>query len=284
MSSLLRQSRAWPLAVLAALVSVGCSGDLRMAGGGWRPLFAPEGEPWTIQCLALTGVDRRKTAESVADVLRNTPRISRRDVQIEHGDKQSTVYYGTYYRRIDRQTQRLEVTEAMNRDMRLIKELGVPGQGHYFADAKFVPAPTPDMGNPAWSLERATGVYSLRVALFANEPGFYDRKKAAAEYAALLREKGFPAFYLHGPIHSEVFVGEFGEDAVTPVSARNPAGKPGVVGFDVLSPEVRALQAKENFAYELLNLRKRGEKIGDKTVYTASQLMRVRDALAKDQR
>ena len=284
--------RTWIDASLFLLLSTlplawaGCSGGLMTGGGGPFGLFSPKGEPWTIQCLVLTGEDRRKTVESVAEVLRSTPRIDRRQVTLEHGDNESMIYYGRYFRRIDPKTRRLEVTPEMNRDMLLLKELGVPGQGHYFPDAKFVPQPTPDVGNPAWSVERATGVYSLRVAVFANEPGFYERKKAAAVYAALLRGKGYPAFYFHGPIHSEVFVGEFGEDALRPITARSQAadeGAHGVIGFNVPSPEVRALQAKENFAYELWNLRRRGETVGDKKVYTASQLVRIRELLEKDE-
>ncbi len=279
------------LAVAIALTPAGCSEDLKAGGWGFGRLFKPEGEPWTIRCLVLTGANRRVDAESIADVLRDTRGIRGRDVRLEHDAEESTIYYGKYYRRIDRKTRRPEITRSMKRDMRALKELGVPGQGHYFADARFVPLPTPDVGDPAFSLDWAKGVYSLRVAVFANEPGFYERKKAAAEYTTMLRKKGHRTFYRHGPIHSEVFVGEFGEDAVRSVEARRVVEDDGnpwgvgqeVIGFNQYSREVRALRARENFAFELWNLRRRGEKIGNRTVYTASRLVRIRDELEDDQ-
>ena len=267
---------------ILALVSTGCSGDLTSGGGGFGRLFEPKGEPWTIRCLVLTGPSRRETAESVADTLRTTQGISRRAVRVEHDEDRSMIYYGRYHRRIDSRTRRLEVTDRMDQDMRMLKALGVPGQGHYFADARFVPLPTEDLGNPAWSLDRATAVYSLRVAVFANEPGFYERKQAAAQYAALLRREGHTAFYHHGAIHSEVYVGEFGEDAVQPAVAPSRAGndeRSGVLGFDARSPEVHALQAERDFACELWNLHRRGERIGDRMVFAPSQLVRIRGVL-----
>ncbi|MCK4657894.1 MAG: hypothetical protein KAV82_00085 [Phycisphaerae bacterium] len=272
------------LSTVSAVMLAGCSGDLHGGGGGGLgSLFAPKGEPWTIQCIVLRGPNRRQTAESVAKVLCSTADINRREVRLEHGVGESTIYYGKYNRRIESRTRRLEVTDQMNRDMLMIKELGVPGQGHYFPNARFVPIPTPDVGNPSWSLDRADGVYSLRVAIFCNEPGFYERKKAAAEYAAFLRKKGYAAFYHHGHIHSEVFVGEFGEGAVQSVSAKTQDGDIAVVGIELFSPEVHSLRAKETFTFELWNLRKRGRKIGNKTVYNSSQLVRITELLEPDE-
>lgn len=268
------------LMLLPAACSDGLTAGSNRFGSGW---FRPEGEPWTIQCLALTNHNRRATAESVAEVLYSTPGIDGRKVRVEHSECQSTVYYGMYVRRLDPETRRLEVTSAMNRDLRAIKELGVPGQGHYFADAIFTPVPTPDVGNPEWALDRTTAAYSLRVAIFANEPGFYERKKAAAEYVAMLRKEGYQAFYRHGRIHSEVCVGEFGEDALRSVTRKGESGERSLMGFDLPSPEVRALRAKRDFAFELLNLRKRSEIVGERKVYAASQLVRIRDELPEEQ-
>ena len=283
-----KRHRTSSLLLLATVMAAsgGCTGDLKTGGGGLGSWFAPKGEPWAIQCLVLAGAHHRESAEAVAEVLGDTPGIDGRKVKLEHKDNESTVYYGKYVRRIDPQTRRPEVTDEMNRDMRLNKELGVPGQGHYFAEARFVPLPTPDVGNPAWSLEQARGVYTLRVALFANEPGFYERKEAAAKYVEALRKQRYPAFYYHGPIHSEVFVGEFGEDAVQPVTGETPPvdeeGGYALIGFEVPSREVRALRAKENFAYELWNLRRRGEMAGGRKVYNASKLVRVRELLKQE--
>jgi hypothetical protein len=167
----------------------------------------------------------------------------------------------------------------MNKDMRLVKQLGVPGRGHYFNQAKFVPMPSPDVGNPEWSLARANGVYTLRIGVFYNEPGFYERKEAAAEYAKALREKGHPAFYRHGLINSEVFVGEFGADAVKPYQSR---GAGGLIAMDMASDEVRALQAQENFRYELWNLRRRVENIGGKQISAGSQLVPIHEPQETD--
>ena len=276
----------WLMVAAGMMVCAGCEGDL-MAGGGGGGWFKPKGEPWSIRCLTVTGTDHRGSAESLAEALRGTPQIDAQKIRIEHEKGESAVYYGKYYRRIDRKTSRPEVTREMNRDMLLIKQLGVPGQGHYFADAKFVPLPTPDVGNPVWALDQARAVYSLRVAVFANQPGFYERKKAAAEYAAELRRKGYAAFYNHGPIQSEVLVGEFGEDAVLSTAGQSPAtdysGGQAVVGYTVVSRQVRDLRTKETFAFELWNLRKRGEKTRGGMVYNASQLVRISEILEDEE-
>ncbi|MCP4590984.1 MAG: hypothetical protein GY842_09585 [bacterium] len=270
------------LAGLWAITTGGCGDGLR-TGGGW---FTPEGEPWTIRCLTLGGPDRQRTADSVAETLRSTPSIDPDKVSVEHGAEESAVYFGTYYRLIGAETHRLEFTKAMHRDMLALKALGVPGQGHYFAEAKFVPVPTPNVGDPALSLDWNKGVYSLRVAVFANEPGFYERKRAAAAYAAELRKMGYRAFYRHGAIHSEVFVGEFGEDAAeTVVGQTAPTGYAGghtLLGMELYSREVRALQRKEDFAYERWNMHRRSETISGRKAYTASKVIRIRDEAGEE--
>lgn len=270
----LRLLLALPVALVGAS---GCTEELMLfdagrLGGGLGG--AKEGEPWTIRCLELRGTDSQTQAESVAESLRQTAGIKADAVRVEQAGGASTIYYGTYYRKMDRKTKHLVVTKEMSKDMRLIKELGVPGRGHYFNQAKFVPMPSADVGNPEWALARANGVYSLRIGVFYNEPGFYERKDAAAEYVKALREKGHSAFYRHGLINSEVFVGEFGADAVKPFQSR---GGGGMIVMDTVSDEVRALQAKENFRYELWNLRRRVENIGGKQVAAGSQLMPIRE-------
>lgn len=252
---------------------------MMFGSGGGGAFGSKEGEPWTIRCAELQGPNSQTAADSVANSLRQTSGIKADAVRVEHTGDSSAVFYGTYYRTMDRKTKRLAVTKEMDRDMRLIKQLGVPGKGHYFNQAKFVPLPTPDVGNPEWALERANGVYSLRVAVFFNEPGFYERKDAAAEYVKALREKGHPAFYRHGLINSEVFVGEFGDNAIEPFRTQ---GHGGTISMDLVSDEVRAMRAKENFRFELWNLRRRVGSISGKQVAAGSQLMRIHEAAVEE--
>ena len=66
------------------------------------------------------------------------------------------------------------IPQQMQRDTALIKDLTVDG-GRFFLESRPVPYPTPDVGRPEWQLKRCPGEYSLRVALFFDEPGFRNR-------------------------------------------------------------------------------------------------------------
>jgi hypothetical protein len=87
-----------------------------------------------------------------------------------------------------------------------IRTLAV-GEVHPFLEARLVPMPTADVGPPEWHVKHCAGPYTLEVAEFYNERRFNERKQAAVETCRLLREKGYEAYYWHGPQRSSVCVG-----------------------------------------------------------------------------
>jgi len=257
------------MAMLLAL-SLGCE----HGGGGPSWGFGrPRGEPWTILCVEIRGPGRVAESESLAADVRRISGVRSQDVRVLHGRHSSQVLYGTYYRRIDPDTGRRFIPEELRTDLRTVQLGG-------FLGAEAVASPETDVGNPAWRLENARGSYTLLVATFENTASFYDRKAAASEYTQELRRRGYEAYYHHGSVASEVTVGTFGPDAMLEQQTQRVQQDPGS-GFSryavertlmaSYSAEVRRLQAKENFAYLLRNLKR--VKVRNK--FLASQLVPI---------
>ncbi len=180
---------------------------------------APRGAPWTIQCLEMRGPQRREHIQQIAETLKRTPGIKPNEVFIMDGPAETTrLYYGTYYRRTDPKTRKRSIPKGLRRDLEVIKQLGTGPGKYYFLKATKVRMPTPDVGNPAWALSKAGGVYTLQVAAFEPTGGFWQYKQAAAEFCALLREQGHEAYYHHTDAVSMVTVGVFGPEAVRTAS------------------------------------------------------------------
>ncbi len=218
-----------------------------IASLGWTVVLLPlvgcqRGEPWTIECIQLSGPQHRESAAAIADVLRKTEGVDAADIAAVHDESSSTIYYGTYHRDINPESGSRQIPEALKYDLNAIKGL-VDDQGRrLFLAARMVPKPLPDVGHSEWNLENVDGEYSLQVAVFFPSPEIRDRKKAAVDYVAKLRKKHYDAFYHHGPSASIVTVGVFGRNAVRERGGRLDYGD-----------EVRALQRKENFVYNLTN-------------------------------
>lgn len=115
-----------------------------------------------------------------------------------------------------------------------------------FLRAMPIRMPTPDVGNPGWALGNVPATYSLQVAVFEPSGDFWEYKQAAADYCAMLRDKGFEAYYHHGDASSEVTVGAFGPDAVT---TKWEGGR----WATYYSPAVLALQRNDLLKYNRLN-------------------------------
>ncbi len=272
-----RRVTALCVTAACAVTVLGCNGEWRGgSGSNWLQPFRPPGEDWSILCMEVWGPDRQLRSERIAETLRRTPGIRPADVRVVHSEEHSRIYYGSYWRTADKQTGDLKVPDEMKRDMRLIKDLAVDGE-RFFYEARVLPAPTPDVGDPKWRLRNNPGEYTLRVAIFYNEPGFNERKKAAAEYCRELRERGYEAYYRHGDITSEVYVGSFGPDAL--VEKRQYG-----VLMNVPGPAVRALQRKENFMFELWNMKGRSQKTEGGKLMRSSRVVPVKGAAQRDSR
>lgn len=202
------------------------------------------GEPWTIECFGFQGRDHHQTAESIAAVLGQAAGIDKRKVHVGHGPGKSTIYYGTYHRNIDRMKGTREIPDDLRRDLDLVRELVDDRGRRLFIGARMVRKPLPDVGSAEWNLQNVDGVYSLQVAAFEPIPQRRNYKQAAVNHARRLRLRGYHAYYHHDTARalSVVTVGIFGEDAVIKRDGRT-----------TYSDEVRELQRKENFRYNLTN-------------------------------
>ncbi len=228
--------------IVLVLILTGCA-STGSGGGGWGS--PRRGAPWTIRCLELHGSRGLATVEQVAESLRHTPGIRADDVFVrQNRDGFARLYYGTYYRRLDRRTGRRTEPAELRHDLDLLHELGVGDSRRLFLGAIAVRMPMPDVGNPAWDLRRLAARYSLQVAVFEPTDEFFEYKQAAADYCKLLRDRGYEAYYYHAPASSSVTVGSFGSDAI-------------VVGADGkthYSDAVKQWQQKDElFKYNLLN-------------------------------
>lgn len=205
---------------------------------------ASKGAPWTIRCLELQGPNHVQRMEQIAETLKRTPGIRPGDIRYtDDPDGFSRLYYGTYRRRTDPETGKRNIPKRAGDDLVLLKQLGVDSGKRFFVQAMLVPMPTADVGDPRWALKDAEGVYSLQVAVFEPTDDFWECKKAAAEYCAMLRKKGYEAYYHHAPASSMVTVGSFGPEAVI----EQPRGLPRY------SAKVMALQREELLKYNLVN-------------------------------
>jgi hypothetical protein len=265
------------LLLLPALCSAGCRhGGGPGAFGSWGKA---KGEPWTILCVEITDAERVSRTEALAARLRESPGIRAKDVRVVHESAASQLLYGTYFRQVDPETGRLTMPEALREDLRLVQR-GGQGAAVSFIGARPISDPATHVGDPAYDLKRAEGVYTLLVAAFENTPEFYERKQAAAAYAAELRSKGYEAYYHHGRVASEVTVGSFGPDALVEAS-RQVRPQPGMVPHGVTlvtdySAEVKALQAKEDFRFQLRNMHRVVVDRQGQRQYLASKLVRIR--------
>ena len=227
-----------------AVVLVSMPGCVTGPGGGPPLSLGGKGAPWTIQCLELTGPYRVQHAEQFADTLKRTPGIRPKEVFVrDESDGYARLYYGTYSRRADPKTGKRPIPERMRRDLDFLKQLIDPSRRPYFLRALPVRTPMPDVGNPEWALSRVQGAYTLQVAAFEPTDDFAEYKLAAAEFCALLREKGFEAYYHHSNAGSVVTIGVFGADAVATAAD----------GRTYYSAPVLALQQEELLKYNLVN-------------------------------
>jgi len=279
---------------VVGLLLGGCGGEIAAdPQRPWGNAASSSGVYWTIRCMELQGAGCAADADRVAETLRNTRGIKPRQVFVQHEPRRSVVYYGKYLRTPEGNTGKFDIPKDMQADAALIKTLTTNEGGRFFFDSRPVPVPTPDPGPPEWALRNCPGTYSLRIAIFFDEPGFYQRKDAAVAYCQELRQKGYDAWYRHSEFVSEVFVGTFGPEA------RVRGRKSGVVAF-LNGPEVQKLQLKEQgrFQYELWNMKMRSQNAlpdrrasrsagadadSRKRVVYLSRLFPVRDELSADE-
>ncbi len=217
--------------------AAGARGGGGFAGGG--------GEAWTIECLALMGDFHRANAEQIAGVLRETPGINKSEVRVVNAGDVSRVFYGTYYRDIDRLRDERDLPPQLAADLALIRDLADGRGRRMFTAARMVPKPLEDVGPPEWNLLAADGVYTLQVGVFFPSNKVKDYKAAALAFVRELRSRGYEAYYYHTKARSMVTVGSFGPEAI-----RRSGDRSNVTEY---SAKIRRMQRDELLQYNLTN-------------------------------
>lgn len=176
-------------------------------------LFAPRssGEQWTILCIELMQEtpNRRQTVDQLAGALRRIRGLDPQAVHTHHDANTSGVYYGSFKPRTP--DGNVHFQNADRALVQSIRSLAI-GSSHPFLEARLVPVPTDDVGPPEWNVRTCPNAYTLHVAEFYNTGQFNERKAVAVQYCGMLREKGYEAYYWHGPRVSLVCVGSLRRD------------------------------------------------------------------------
>ncbi len=205
--------------VLAAIVFFRCDSPGNTGGGLFR---TTEGKPdrWTICCLRLNILDHKTICNRYADLLRQVKELDARKVRVVTDESSSAVYYGEYTKISDPQSDRLIFPTQYQRDIELIRRLSDGNSTPFFGAQPELLEKGDSSQHPEWSVFNAKGEYTLHIAVFYNTGSFNQRKEAAEQYVAALRDAGFSAYFYHGIVKSHVFVGDFLESDII----RTPEG------------------------------------------------------------
>lgn len=204
------------LGVAAALVAAGCDGDGFSFGGSsvlsGDSSRSAEGD-FTILLRAFAGPNH---VENANYYLKETcRRTDWRGLEVVHKEGRSELLWGRYGTIEDAQANLRRAKTWRPREDAIC----------VYGRALVVPLPGSDPGPAEWDLVNAGGVYTVAVAKFVNlpaqgmAPAVTTRKQDAVDYCRRLRNAGVEAYYHHGPGHSLVTIGTFGEKAVDSVPA-----------------------------------------------------------------
>ncbi|MFQ5428740.1 MAG: hypothetical protein ACE5E1_00395 [Phycisphaerae bacterium] len=256
------------VAVAAAALMTGCTApekaEFQRALDWWKPQPAGVGvqEHWTIECNAYQGPNRQQMADRMATLLKRVSELDADLVWVEHEETRSRVFYGVYmltYVKADvkraaptQENVVIQLSDEIKHDLGFIRQLSLGGQYPFFS-ARAIAKPESGDLKPEWDLRNAQGFYTLNVGVTYNTPTMHDYRRAALEWVKDLRDRGYDAYYYHDPEQPRISicVGTFGKDAVTIKKWEDDARVLQVK--TIYSPEVQALQSKEEFGYNLEN-------------------------------
>ena len=225
---------------------------------GKKPAPTAE-DSWAIRCLALRNDDRHRIIEDYAGALRKMRGLDARLVTVVHDERESTLFYGRFRRVLNTATGKEEYQPSPLEKLNLIRSLNVQNtklqpsdpNNWPFRFATLAPLPAGKSDHPEWDLENAAGYWSLQVGVFYNSDEMRERKTAAVQYCALLREQGTEAYYHHGPDKSSVCVGIFMPDAVRETQKPDPLTGILQVSYEVTDARLIAFQRQ--FPHNLEN-------------------------------
>ena len=165
-------------------------GDLSNEGG------------FTILLAVLTVPDHVKQAKHYKE---NTEKDTDWDgLYIVHEAAHSDLYWVRY---ASAKAARDDLAKAK----KYLTPIGVP----VFAQAMIVPLPGKDIGPAEGNLKNASGAFTVVVAELYNDSarGISGRKQYAVDNCRDLREKGYEAYFHHGPVISLICIGNFPESS-----------------------------------------------------------------------
>jgi len=231
-------------ALAGCLAAVGCNQEFGNFGGFWRGGSTDEArearpvDDATGMTILLSTF--RDPAAHVRDAQQFKQTLIGKtgweDMFVVHKEGYSALFWGRY-----------PSVDAAQDNLKTAKAYRSPAGARLFVQAIVVPLPGKDLGPPEWNLKNAEGAFTLLVAVFKDDPGrdYVGRRRRAVDACRGLREKGYEAYYHHGPAVSNVTLGAFDPGAVR---LRKVDGK---VKQEIRDPRIRELQRE--FPHLVLN-------------------------------
>ncbi len=256
-----------PVAEVVAwwLVLTGLAGCQTLPTGSATPVgpAATDEEVWAIRCITLHGPERFREAEAYAQALKKVPGLRSELVQVISDEDGTAIFYGRYQRDYgpDGRGERFKPDHL--RDLETIRGLRVQGAEVWpFVLASMDVLPTYRSAHPEWNLAEVDGYWALHVAVFYNTDQFRNRRSAAEQYCALLRERGESAYYHHGAVNSSVYIGPFPQGAVVEVRRDDPLTGRVTTTYQIVDSQM--LAAQKRFPESLHNGHRMFEVIRDR--------------------
>ena len=239
-------------AVAASLAVAGCELETRVVRDGWAH-FPADPSPhdgqassdtptWGVLLARYEGRNSHAEARQLIQRLRREADVN--DAWAINAPKATSVYRGQFAD---------PSTNAAHRTLTHTRRIELDGE-RPFAHARLssphhASAGSEGAGGDPMDLAQYPNYYSLQLGFFDDEHDS-DRRRAAEQWAADLRDEEHEAFYYHGPTRSMVTVGLFRyEQAFTAVD--DPRGQADQSRVDAYSHRVRQLQ--EEFPHTLAN-------------------------------
>ena len=182
--------------------------------------LAPKDAEWTIFCASLSNPGHAEMSRALKKSL--IQRTGMREWYIVHESDRSLLYYG-FYRSVNDPDDAAE-TKRAQADRKKIDEIVDNAGQRPFSACHFVGLSAPDPESPpAWNLVNIPEdkVWTVMIAAYKDHP---DRKLAAVESVREARARGEEAYYYHGPVVSNVFIGAWPAEAVVEERVDNNEG------------------------------------------------------------
>lgn len=227
----MRIIQAIVLAGLSATFLAGCEG-MFWSGQDKAPATADASAPSTEPATAATTDWRDANAESQYTILLaefGGPRHARlaeqnlqnvkehtrwdRDLWVLHRESASVLCRGRY-----------RSINALQTDLKECKQFATPSGVRPFVRSHMIVLPGADIGPKKWNLRHVDhGTYTFQLGVFYNIPeqNYMNRKAEALDFCQKLRQRGYEAYFYHGPNRSLVTLGLYPASAVETRRIRN---------------------------------------------------------------